>query len=105
MNRNQTFHANYHLRPTLFALEVSTTGTGNGVVTSVPSGINCGSTCTAEFGFGTVVNLSANAAPGSAFAGWTGACSGVGACVITIGAPAEVPAAQVTARFTLITPP
>ncbi len=43
---------------------------------------------------GTSVSLNAAAAPGSAFAGWSGDCSGTGACTLTGNA-------TVTARFNL----
>lgn len=63
-------------------LAVSRTGTGQGTVTSAPAGVSCGTTCTAPFAAGTSVTLSAAPAPGSVFAGWSGACSGTGACIV-----------------------
>jgi hypothetical protein len=80
--------------PNEFPLSVSKAGAGSGTVTSTPAGIDCGSTCSAEFQEGEAVSLSAAAATGSSFAGWTGACTGTGACEVTI---AE--AASVTATF------
>jgi uncharacterized repeat protein (TIGR01451 family) len=74
------------------ALTVSTTGAGSGTVDSTPSGIACGSTCSASFAPGTSVTLSPTAAAGSTFAGWGGACSGTGACSVTMSAPASVTA-------------
>ena len=59
-----------------YALTVSKSGTGTGVVTSSPSGINCGATCSSGFVDGTSVTLTATPATGSTFAGWSGACSG-----------------------------
>jgi hypothetical protein len=53
-------------------------GTGGGTVTSQPAGINCaiGATtsgsCSAFYPVGTVVRLTATAAPGSQFQGWRG---------------------------------
>jgi hypothetical protein len=41
-------------------------------VTSSPSGISCGSDCSEAYASGTVVTLSATAAPGSVFAGFGG---------------------------------
>ena len=73
-------------------LTVSKTGTGVGTVTSTPVGISCGATCSAEFGEGEVVTLSATPAEGSSFAGWGGACSGTGACEVTMSEAREVTA-------------
>jgi VCBS repeat-containing protein len=47
------------------------TGTGSGRVTSSPAGIDCGDTCTASFPGGPVT-LTPEAAPGSAFFGFSG---------------------------------
>ncbi|MEO5765878.1 MAG: hypothetical protein ABIR52_11255 [Casimicrobiaceae bacterium] len=51
---------------------------GAGTVSSAPAGINCGSTCSTGFNFGTPVTLNAVPAAGRAFGGWSGACSGAG---------------------------
>jgi hypothetical protein len=80
-----------------YLLTVEKTGTGSGTVTSQPAGIDCGATCASNFDQSTVVTLTATAAIGSTFAGWTGtACSGLGDCILTISA-----ADTVTATFTL----
>ena len=79
----------------LFTITVNKEGDGNGTVTSSPGGINCDPTCATQaqqFQEGTTVSLNAAAAPGSTFAGWSGACSGTAACTITNNA-------TVTARF------
>ncbi len=82
-------------------LTVSKDGTGNGTVTSSPAGIDCGSTCSAEFDSGTPVTLTATPESGSNFAGWSGAgCSGTGTCQITVAG-----AEGVTATFADATPP
>ena len=79
-----------------FSLAVSKAGTGSGTVTSSPAGINCGSTCTAEYEEGEEVTLTASAASGSTFTGWSGGgCSGTGTCKVTLGADTTV-----TATFT-----
>ena len=53
-------------------LSVTRSGTGAGTVTSAPSGISCGSTCTASYDTGTVVTLTAAPDSTSDFIGWTG---------------------------------
>jgi Divergent InlB B-repeat domain len=67
------------------ALVVSTAGSGSGTVSSQPAGIDCGAVCTAKSPEGTVVTLTAAAAAGSRFAGWSGGCAGVGPCTVEIG--------------------
>ncbi len=53
-------------------LTVAKQGTGSGEVTSSPSGIACGSTCTEEFANGGKVILTATRATHSKFTGWEG---------------------------------
>ena len=70
----------------VITVTVNKEGNGSGTVTSVPGGINCGASCStqsAQFDGGTTVALNAAASAGSAFAGWSGACSGTGACTVT----------------------
>ncbi|HXM19956.1 MAG TPA: alkaline phosphatase family protein [Terriglobales bacterium] len=57
---------------------------GNGMVSSNPSGINCGPKCSASFNVGTQVTLTATAVTNSYFVGWSGACSGIGVCNVTL---------------------
>jgi hypothetical protein len=75
-------------------LTVTKSGTGSGTITSSPSGINCGSTCTASYDSGTMVTLTATPDTGSSFTGWSAPCSGRGTCTVTLGA-----STQVTATF------
>jgi Divergent InlB B-repeat domain len=65
------------------SLTVSESGTGQGTVSSSPAGISCGTACTQTYTSGTVVTLSAAAASGSKFAGWSGGCSGTGTCSLS----------------------
>jgi hypothetical protein len=67
------------------SLSVSKSGDGAGTVTSDPSGIDCGATCSASFPKGRGVTLVARADPGSAFAGWIrGECEGSGSCLLNL---------------------
>ena len=70
--------------PTTHTLTVTTAGTGSGTVISSPAAISCGATCSSAYNQGTSVTLTAAAASGSAFTGWSGACSGTGPCVLNI---------------------
>ena len=60
-------------------LTVIESGGGQGSVVSDPSGINCPGTCTVSFPEGTQLTLTATAANGSVFGGYTGACTTQGA--------------------------
>ncbi len=72
--------------PITFKLQVVVVGSGTGVVTSVPAGIDCPGDCDEMFAPGTVVTLTATPAgsPPSSFTGWTGHCTGTGPCVVTM---------------------
>jgi phospholipase C len=59
-------------------------GAGSGMISSNPPGINCGQACSASFGEGTEVALTAAPMVDSFFAGWSGACTGIGACKMTL---------------------
>jgi YVTN family beta-propeller protein len=86
MSAAQSVTATFNVIPS-FMLSVVPSGTGSGTLTSSPSGIVCGGTCTASFQTGTQVTLSAVAASGSTFAGWSGGgCSGDQSCSVTLGA-------------------
>jgi hypothetical protein len=76
-----------------YALAISKTGTGSGTVTSNPTGINCGSTCSYSFSSGTVVTLTAMPTSPSTFGGWSGGgCSGTGTCTVTLSSTQSVTA-------------
>ncbi len=69
----------------VFALVVSRSGTGGGVVTSSPNGIDCGGVCLAAFNSSSQVTLTAQPDLLSQFEGWSGDCSGSDpVCVLTL---------------------
>jgi hypothetical protein len=76
--------------PPQHSLIVSLAGTGSGTVSG--SGIACPGTCTKTSVSGTAVALTAAAAPGSTFAGWSGACGGTGTCTGTLSSDLRVTA-------------
>lgn len=73
------------------SLEVVRTGTGNGTVTSSPTGIDCGATCRSSFAASTLVTLTATAHAGTVFVGWEGgACAGSTRCDVLVNGDASV---------------
>ena len=100
-NRKTPVKINLSFSPTVFyTITVQKSGSGSGTVTSSPAGINCGSDCNETYNSGTGVTLTAAAASGSTFQGWSGGgCSGTGTCMVTMDASKTV-----TATFTLIPP-
>ena len=83
------------VRTMTFPLSVTRTGNGNSSVTSTPPGISCGTDCSEEYDYGTTVSMTATAAIGSIFTGWTGPCQGTGVCTLTM-----TQSRSVTATFT-----
>ena len=76
-------------------LIVTRAGSGTGTVSSSPSGIDCGATCTRSYLNYQSVTLTATAAKGSTFTGWTGSCTGAAAtCTLAMSE-----ARSVTATF------
>lgn len=69
-------------------------GGGRGTVTSDPAGLNCGISggvtgsqgCVISTTAGAQLRLHANPDSGSTFGGWSGACSGIEACVLGMDA-------------------
>lgn len=84
-------------------LTVSKTGTGSGLVTSSPVGIDCGVSCSTRFSHGSSVTLTASANAGSVFLGWSGACSGTGTCTVTMTADTAVSANFATNHILTLT--
>jgi hypothetical protein len=80
------------LEPSTYPINVTFTGPGSGTV-SWPGG-SCTSSCSASGANGSTVALEAAANSGFVFAGWTGSCSGTGACSLALTS-----ARTVAARF------
>jgi murein DD-endopeptidase MepM/ murein hydrolase activator NlpD len=93
--------ATYNLRITAnidsYTLSVTKSGNGNGVVWSEPAGIHCGSTCSYEFHANTDITLHATASDGSEFIGWSGACTGIDTCIVSMTTAKSVTASFVSA--------
>ena len=85
-----------------YTLTVARAGTGTGTVTSSPAGITCGADCTELVNHGTAVTLTASAAVGSSFTGWSGGgCTGTGTCTVTLTAATTVTATFAVNSYTL----
>src|SRR5208282_1956169 len=95
LTQNTSVMASFSTSP---VLAVTLSGSGKGSVGSSPSGISCGTTCSADFAPNTQVTLTATAATNSSFAGWTGGCSGTNpTCTVTLNASQQVTAIFSTA--------
>ena len=79
-------------QPLSARLTISKAGTGTGTVTS-PTGISCGTVCSQVVNVGTTVSLTAAAATGSTYTGWSGGgCSGTGTCTAQLMADTTITA-------------
>lgn len=79
----------------IYPLTTATTGVGSGSLELNPPG--------GMYDYGTIVTATATAAVSSTFSGWSGACSGSGACVITIKAAKALTATFSLKSYTLTT--
>jgi Divergent InlB B-repeat domain len=99
MNAARSVTATFTLQTFPLRVTKSNLLLGNGTVTSTSSPgsanqINCGSNCTVQFNYGTVVTLTASPALLSSFNGWTGCDSVSGnVCTVTIQSARSVNAA------------
>lgn len=77
--------------PSVLTVEITAASTGDGVVTSQPSGIHCPPDCDEAFMSGQMVTLTAEPGPESSFANYGGVCLGMtggpnrNQCVVTTG--------------------
>lgn len=88
---NNTAYRYIRVDPKKYTLAVNTYGSGK--VTSSPSGISCGSSCSKEYDEDTTVKLTASPSSGYKFTGWS-ACSGTDSCSVKMSSKKSV-----TARF------
>ncbi len=70
--------------PNSFVLNVGITGTGQGQISSTPAGLDCEPDCALLVEQGRQITLQATPDSQSAFTGWSGACSGMSACEVTM---------------------
>jgi acyl-homoserine lactone acylase PvdQ len=66
--------------PPRVALSLNVVGAGSVLIT--PGGATCTGTCNIKFVRGMALSLTAEPSGSSHFAGWTGACSGLGVCAV-----------------------
>lgn len=90
-----------------YTVTVTKAGAGSGLITSSPSGISCGSTCSLDFTAGTTVILTATPSGDNVFDGWSTTsgkvcgCTGTSTCTLsTIDADKDC-----TATFSQPVPP
>jgi len=93
---DQTQNVSADFVPAFKTLRLTKAGSGTGTLISTPAGIDCGSTCSADFATGTVITLTATPATDATFGGWFGACTGTATtCTVTLSQ-----AKSVNATFT-----
>jgi 6-phosphogluconolactonase (cycloisomerase 2 family) len=78
--------------PVDYALAVTLAGSGTGGVSDGTGALACPPTCSHAYTANSEVTLTATPASGSTFTGWSGACSGTGACEIAMSTPMNVTA-------------
>jgi len=83
MNQNRSVTATFKEVST-DQVTLSVSASSGGIVTSSPSGINCGSDCTEDYNLNVAVNLIATANAGFKLQSWTGDCSGNVTCELTM---------------------
>jgi subtilisin family serine protease len=97
VSTNATVTATFGVIPPPITVTVNKNGTGAGTVTSTPAGIDCGGDCIGTYPGGTTVTLTPRSTAGSLFAGWSGGCTGTGACQVAS-------TVTVTATFNVLPP-
>lgn len=75
-----------------YKMTIAKQGAGQGKITSAPAGIDCGDACEFSYDGGTAITLTATPDQYFRFDGWSGACSGIDPCVITLNSNTTVSA-------------
>jgi Zn-dependent metalloprotease len=85
LNGNDVCGASFGLRS--FTLQVTSTGTGSGTITSSDGHIDCGPTCSYAYQYGSTVTLTAVANGSSTFVSWPGCTNYAGGpiCKVVVG--------------------
>ena len=94
MSEARKVTATFKLYPFQLSYNKSGTGVGKVVFSHAGGQYSCKTTCMTPLEPGTFVTLTASTHEGSAFTGWSGACSGKNTCTVTMDA-----AKLVTANF------
>ncbi len=90
--------------PCKFALNILKSGDGSGNVLSEPSGIDCGTSCTSEFGDGEKVTLTAIPDESSLFGGFAGTqCADESVCYVIMDSSKSVDANFILKEFQITT--
>lgn len=97
MSRNMSVRAQFKALPR-YALTYSKSGKGTGTVAFSPDGLAgggaCAKSCRKTYVSGSTVTMTAAAAPGSVFMGWSGGvCTGTGSCTVSMSKRLSVKAA------------
>lgn len=102
MNSAKTLSARFD--PGSYALTVTVAGSGKVTGPSIDCGAGASGACGARPAAGSVVTLAASAVGDADFTGWSGACTGTGACTVTMTAARNVGASfQAASRSLTVT--
>ena len=82
-------------------MQLGLTVTGSGSVASDVPGLGCAATCSTTWNGGTQLTLTPTPAQGMRFIRWSGACTGVAPCTLTLSQASNVTALFAAATFGL----